>query len=823
MFNNKRIAVHACFVAFASFSAACSDAPLPRGVVHLDPRLEDGRSSASALTAVSEVTVAWNFDKGKHADWTLVSVPFEGQLCRAWEWHAKPGQPGLDSAVIDGLSWRGAVPRSTRARISWRRTSDAEGTWPSVCMAETAVLSDESGALQHSLDLGGHPAWNGGSDSEGRPSDAGDIRSIRFEPDGLLGLNTSIDELSFSRRGFWGGFESLQPDFAADGGLVVLSGYGRRAWPTDFGVPLYADVTIPKGGQLLFDVALGAQHRTELERIHLAIDIADAGTAGEDADEWERVWYRTLVPRMAPEETLWTAAKVDLAEFEGDAVRVRFRSWAGHGVDSTSEGLEGTLSRSSVFWGTPEIMGSQPKDRAPNILLVTMDTTRADALAGVGADAALAPYLQKLAATGIRFEQAYSTSNATQPSHASILTGTWPMDHGVHDNYAFFGEDNITLAERLRKRGYHTIGAVSQRYIGAGSGFGQGFDEFLQAAPTASLDGSATVEGLHTRLEEWSELAPDRPFFLWLHLFDAHTPYAAPAEYQSKHNARLAEAGIGIPSAMVAPGTASALPVVDELPDEMRFLAGTNSLDFAKHLYRSEVSYADSLIENVASALSGANQLGATAFFVTADHGESLGENGSYFNHMGLLEEVVHVPLIVRIPGGPAGVVVDDLASGVDLVPTILSYVDRGTFDAAGAAGVLRGRDLLAGLVTPDAELSDKGARVFFEHSGRRQVGYREGSQHFVTTIGDGMRHGIEVVSDAGGRRVLREIPVPIGASFLFDAGSPSGGNLSSAQPEEVKRRTAVLKAWLASARPIASEQRATTASERADLDKLGY
>jgi hypothetical protein len=92
-----------------------------------------------------------------------------------------------------------------------------------------------------------------------------------------------------------------------------------------------------------------------------------------------------------------------------------------------------------------------------------------------------------------------------------------------------------------------------------------------------------------------------------------------------------------------------------------------------------------------------------------------------------------------------------------------------------------------------------------------------------VTTIGDGMRHGIEVVRDAGGRRVLREIPVPIGASFLFDAGSPSGGNLSSAQPEEVKRRTAVLKAWLASARPIASEQRATTASERADLDKLGY
>jgi arylsulfatase A-like enzyme len=775
------------------------------------------------LAEVSEVTQAWSFSGGKHLDWKLVTAGVGGKVCRGWEWRAEPGQPGLDPARIDGVSWSGRIPRSTRARISWRRTGDAEGSWPANCTAETSVVADEQGVLTHNLDLGGHPAWNGGSDPDGQLSKTGDIRAIRFEPDGTLGINTTIETLSFSRRGFWGGFEPLKPDLAVDGGLVVMGRYGRRAWPTDFGTPLYCDVSVPRGGRLLFDVALGEQHRTELERVHLAIDVAPAGTAGADADEWERIWYRTLVPRMAPDETLWTAANVDLLDYEGDDLRVRFRAWSGHGVDSPAVGISSELSEASVFWGTPEIMGTQPEERAPNILLVTLDTTRADVLGDGNPESALAPYLKEMAAKGIRFEQAYSASNATQPSHASILTGTWPMDHGVHDNYAFFGEGNITLAERLRARGYHTIGAVSQQYIGAGSGFGQGFDEFIQAAPTASLDGAATIEGIRSRLLDWEENAPDRPFFLWVHLFDAHTPYAAPSGFQRAHDQRLVEGGGTLPAIQIAPDAPGALPAIDVLPDEMWFLSRTNNLEFAKHLYRSEVSYADSLVENLSRTLSEVDQLGATAFFITADHGESLGENKSYFNHKGLMDGVVHVPLIVQIPGGPEGVVVKELSSSIDLVPTILSYVDRGGFDRASEEGVLRGRDLLAGLVTPSDDSVAGDERVFFEHSGGRQVGYREGDKYFITTLDDGLRFGIEVVKTADGKSELREVPVPMGTNYLFQASEGNVKNYAGSQPEEVARSVEVLRAWLDSARPIASEKRETTAAERDDLSKLGY
>ncbi len=510
---------------------------------------------------------------------------------------------------------------------------------------------------------------------------------------------------------------------------------------------------------------------------------------------------------------------VDLADHAGERVRLRLRAWSGHGKDDVEHGLGGQLGRTSVLWGAPEVLGSPGSDPAPHILLVTLDTTRADALEA-GGGLASAPFLTELAESGMRFSSAYAASNATQPSHATILTGTWPTDHGVHDNYSVLVDGNRTLPERLRELGYHTVAAVSQRYIGAGCGFGQGFDEFHQALPDASVDGGKTIQGLRARLTELIEQDADRPLFIWLHLFDPHTPYRSPEGYVAQHAERFGAA----PAMHAAPGSPDALPAIDVVPTEFAFLEGTSSLAHARHLYGMGVDYADALVENLASSLATSGALGRTAFFVTADHGESLGERSSYFNHQGLFPEVVRVPLILRVPGGPAGLVVDEPVSGVDLAPTILRYAAGGRpYDD----GDLRGRDLLAGHVTEAVEVPDE-RPLFFEHAGERQVGLRTDRWYAILTLAEDMAFGIELETLPDGRRVPRELPVPAGTMQLFDHVADPGltRDLAADQPETIAALRQYLDDWRADSMDLvgdADTNRETTAAERDELEKLGY
>lgn len=751
----------------------------------------------------SEVVRTWDMVGGLPAGWTRATVPFEDRSLRAWDWQADEALVATD---VNGISWRARLPRATRARVEWRRATDSEGSWPAECAAELSVPADPEGAHEVRLELGAHPAWTG------------EIVALRVLPDGLAGTPVELGQVELMRRGFWGGFEPLGDGEGAavsDGGLVTLNNSGRRTWPTDFGVPLVMTAEVPAEGRLVFDVALGPSHRDSLERVHLAVDVAAPEANPREGRGWERLWYRTIVPRMAPVETLWHAFSVDLSDHAGESVSLRLRAWSGHGKDNVAAGLDGTLNEAAVLWGAPEVLGDMGRAPLPNILLVTLDTTRADM------GSAHTPYFDELREGGITFTDSLSTGNVTQPSHASILTGTYPDDHGVHDNFAMLAGANRTLAERLRELGYHTVGAVSQRYIGAGAGFGQGFDEFLQASPDAATDGGETIRALKSRVAEWHEVAPERPVFLWLHLFDAHTPYTAPEGFAAVHAERYGPA----PAKRVKPGGPDALPAVDELPESLAFLAGSNSLTFARHLYAVEVSYADGLVENLASSLAEAGLLGRTAFFVTADHGESLGEHASYFTHQGILAETIEVPLFARIPGGPSGLVVDAPVSGIDVAPTILRYA------AAGRAvdlGGLRGRDVLAGIVTDPMTTPANDPRPrFFEHANKKQIGVRRGGWQLVETLSDDMRLGIEVVVDAAGRKLPREKPVPIGLQ-LFDLASDPGMDVdvSAEHPDKVRELRGLLDAWQADAWDLsagARTTRETTPGERAELGKLGY
>lgn len=807
--------------------AGCSDAPIQQGVVHLDPRMADGRSSAEVLAALEAPAPTPPL-----ADWT--------RTARTWR---TPEGFTLDATEVGGLTFTVDLPRPTRALITWRRAVDAPGTWPAAAAAEVAV---EPGTPVH-LQLAGHPAWNG------------TVEALRITPDRELDLDAQLTWVEFQTRGFWTGAEPLgQGEGAApsDGGLVALNDAARRVWPAAFGVPLVDTVRVPRDGRLLFDVALTERHRDALERVHLAVDVAEVGTDPLQGKGWTRVWSRHIVPRHAPAETLWRWTRVDLAEFAGETLDVRFRAWSGHGLDTVAAGLDGDLSsaRADVLWGAPETLGDPGDWPLPNLLLVTLDTTRADF------GGAPTPYLDELAARGLVFTDAVATSNSTQPSHASILTGTYPIDHGVHDNYAQLLGANRTLPERLRELGYHTVGAVSQRFLGAGYGFGQGFDAFYQAGPGASLDGGVTIERLQQRIAEWGRVEPDRPVFLWLHLFDPHTPYTAPDDYARSHAERFGPGPQpGDPGNLAFPATTpTGEPFVEALP----WLDGRTTVGEARHLYAVEVSYADSLVENLASSFAAAELLGKTAIFVTADHGESLGEHGVWFDHKGVHAANSEVPFLVAIPGGPTGEV-DEPVSGIDLAPTLLRYAAAGRpVDMGG----MRGRDLLAGTVTAPLDQGGPLAKRprLIEHAERIGYALRLGDEQLIRMerdierIGFGEVHSVSLYLPAielegesyfdlgqasqdpgtgrserldtsrgpyGGEPPLRRTDLA-GALLPSDSGAslPSADDPAVAARMDALRR--MLDALLADAWDVpagASSARETTPAERADLDALGY
>ena len=273
-----------------------------------------------------------------------------------------------------------------------------------------------------------------------------------------------------------------------------------------------------------------------------------------------------------------------------------------------------------------------------NILLITLDTVRADRL-GRG----FTPSLDRLAAEGLRFTEARSVVPLTLPAHASILTGLWPPAHGLRLNGSP-GLDGLTLAAQLKQAGYQTRAAVGAFVLDRRFGLDQGFDEYddrivrdpratdvLQAERPAAAVADAAISQL-------DRTSAEAPWLLWAHFYDAHAPYAPPAE------ARQRAGGDG---------------------------------------YNGEIAYVDAQVDRLLSALARRADAARTAVVVVGDHGESLGEHGEPTHGMLLFEPALRVPLIVRAPG-VAPAVRPDAASLVDIAPTVRALAGVSTAAAPG-------------------------------------------------------------------------------------------------------------------------------------------
>ena len=279
--------------------------------------------------------------------------------------------------------------------------------------------------------------------------------------------------------------------------------------------------------------------------------------------------------------------------------------------------------------------------KAPrNLLLVSLDTTRADHLGCYGYAAAQTPRLDALARTGLRFEKATTVVPLTLPAHSSLMTGTFPAWHGVRDNGGFYlGDEQVTLAEVLKDKGYRTggfIGAfVLDRRWGIAQGFDRYFDEFdlEKFGDVPSMDaiqrpGSEVVD----KTLEWLRADRERPFFAWVHLYDPHAPYEAPEPYRS----RFPRTAVGA--------------------------------------YDAEIAATDGQVGRLLDALDLDDRLDETLVVVVGDHGEMLGEHGEQTHGFFIYEPATHIPLIVSGPGVPARAVSAQVRM-VDVMPTALELL----------------------------------------------------------------------------------------------------------------------------------------------------
>jgi len=327
---------------------------------------------------------------------------------------------------------------------------------------------------------------------------------------------------------------------------------------------------------------------------------------------------------------------------------------------------------------------------APNVLLIVLDTLRADRV-GIYGGGDLTPNLDRFADSAIVYDHAISTAPWTLPTHASLFTGLYPDRHGVNWGHYRLEDRPTTIAELFREHGYDTFALSNNFLLDADNGFARGFDAFVELSREsrtlawrfalrcgviryatgrlglgrhAAHDAGSAWTNLLLQRRMNDSLAGDRPFFAFANYFEPHDPYLPPPPYLERHltsaqrqRARTLEQrqsdlcveACGVPGALS--------------PEDVDLLAA---------LYDAEVAYQDAMIGALIDRMDRAGLLETTWVIVTSDHGELFGEGGQVFHTAGAHYKLLHLPLIVRPPGGVEASRIDALVQPVDIFATLV-------------------------------------------------------------------------------------------------------------------------------------------------------
>jgi arylsulfatase A-like enzyme len=324
----------------------------------------------------------------------------------------------------------------------------------------------------------------------------------------------------------------------------------------------------------------------------------------------------------------------------------------------------------------------QPPKGAPNVLIIVMDTVRADHLSALGYERNTSPNLDRLAAQGVLFENAFSTSSWTLPAHASLLTGRFPFEHGA-EVMAYDGR-YPTLAEEFRRRGYRT-GAFSANtfFFIPQNGFGTGFLHFeglfstltdalirpfygrqlvslYAEASYSDLPGRRPADQINSDFLRWLPQDGARPFFVVLNYFDAHAPYLPPAPFRSRFSSKPDPGGI-----------------LNYIADREKLDRPDDTRD-ERDAYDGAIAFEDAEIGALLVSLRDLHLSDNTMVVILADHGEFFGEHGLFMHRNALYLEGIRVPLFLLWPGHlPAGVRITTPVSIASLPATFMQLLPR--------------------------------------------------------------------------------------------------------------------------------------------------
>ena len=474
-------------------------------------------------------------------------------------------------------------------------------------------------------------------------------------------------------------------------------------------------------------------------------------------------------------EVDWSDCSQGLAEFGAGPLTVRAKLLPS--PDGAARTEYALFTRPTLAYPAPN-----PAAAPQTIVLITSDTHRADHI-GLSGDEPLVftPALDDLGKGGVQFLNCYSSTNVTTPSHAALMTGSHPRDLQIVTNRVRLADQASTLAEQFQAAGYMTLAVTSVAHLmDPTSGLGQGFHR-MEGPVLEPRDAEASVG----RAMDWLAEAEGLPVFLWLHLFDAHDPYAPPEPFRGKYypedkDPRDPAREWGLPESQT-PG----------------WIRDVTDVDYFYTQYRAEIDYLDSEIAKLLDAQRVRD--GIVAF--TSDHGENFGEHSVWFSHGGLYPSTLHVPLLMRWPGCPKNVQSNAPVRQIDVGRTLLNL--------AGMEGVEHpGRDLRWGLDEPTAANPR-----FFLSSHALEAGIEA----------DGWLLNLSLKSHNLMRSSIRR---PLGRVELFHIADDPAGVVDVLQDnlERGKKLRARLIEWLGSSEGAGLAADANVSAEmEALLNELGY
>lgn len=387
-----------------------------------------------------------------------------------------------------------------------------------------------------------------------------------------------------------------------------------------------------------------------------------------------------------------------------------------------------------------------------SILLVTLDTTRADAI-GPEARGVRTPAFNAIAARGRLFRQAYATAPETLPSHASIMSGLYPAGHGVHENGRFLDPAHALLAERLQRDGYQTAAFVSAFVLAGRFGLSRGFERYDDAIKGTERSARDTTDAALAFLEQ---APPERPLFLWVHYFDPHAPYDPPEPFAA---------------------------------------------EYASAPYLGEVAAMDAQLGRLVDAFERRAQ-GRAAIIVSGDHGEGLGDHGEALHGNLVYQSTMRVPLVIAGPG---------VEPGVADTPASIRRIYNTVLDWAGVAGTADGSapgDPAASLRRDPAEIVlGEAMKPFLSYGWRPQVMAVEGR---LKAIWAGQLEVYDVAADPGELTDISKTAElsPELQTTLEDYPVPSLASVEAPREltEDAKRQLASLGYVSATTRPVVRE-----------------